>query len=94
MTHSTLIAGPKWTEVTDHRDQVRDAIEGLTDIVPSMMAARALMFGLARTAGSVSALLLNLEGVFTTVFAWFVSRRSSKCAREAGAIQPAEVRRK
>jgi drug/metabolite transporter (DMT)-like permease len=31
-----------------------------------------LMFGLARTPGSASSLLLNLEGVFTTLIAWFV----------------------
>src|SRR6056297_372641 len=31
-----------------------------------------LMLGLARTSGSAAALLLNLEGVFTALLAWFV----------------------
>jgi drug/metabolite transporter (DMT)-like permease len=35
-----------------------------------------LMFGLARTAGAASALLLNLEGVFTTLIAWFVFKEN------------------
>jgi drug/metabolite transporter (DMT)-like permease len=35
-----------------------------------------LMFGLARTAGAASALLLNLEGVFTTLLAWFVFKEN------------------
>lgn len=35
-----------------------------------------LMFGLTRTPGSAVALLLNLEGVFTAVIAWFVFREN------------------
>lgn len=35
-----------------------------------------LMWGLARTAASTAALLLNLEGVFTAVLAWFVFREN------------------
>lgn len=31
-----------------------------------------LMIGLSRTAASAASLLLNLEGVFTAIFAWFV----------------------
>jgi drug/metabolite transporter (DMT)-like permease len=31
-----------------------------------------MMYGLQRTAGSSASLLLNLEGVFTTLIAWFV----------------------
>jgi drug/metabolite transporter (DMT)-like permease len=31
-----------------------------------------MMYGLKRTAGSSASLLLNLEGVFTTLIAWFV----------------------
>jgi drug/metabolite transporter (DMT)-like permease len=31
-----------------------------------------MMYGLRRTAGSTASLLLNLEGVFTTLIAWFV----------------------
>ena len=31
-----------------------------------------LMLGLARTSGSAAALLLNLEGVFTALLAWFI----------------------
>jgi drug/metabolite transporter (DMT)-like permease len=31
-----------------------------------------MMYGLRRTAGSSASLLLNLEGVFTTLIAWFV----------------------
>src|SRR5207237_1137514 len=33
-----------------------------------------LMLGLTSTAASVSSLLLNLEAVFTAIFAWFVFR--------------------
>lgn len=35
-----------------------------------------LMLGLTRSPGSVAALLLNLEGVFTAVIAWFVFREN------------------
>jgi drug/metabolite transporter (DMT)-like permease len=35
-----------------------------------------MMFGLARTAGSSASLLLNLEGVFTTLMAWFIFREN------------------
>lgn len=35
-----------------------------------------LMFGLGRMTGSASALLLNLEGVFTTLIAWFVFKEN------------------
>jgi len=35
-----------------------------------------LLIGLASTAASVTALLLNLEGVFTAVLAWFVFREN------------------
>ena len=35
-----------------------------------------LMLGLARTAGSAASLLLNLEGVFTALLAWFVFREN------------------
>jgi drug/metabolite transporter (DMT)-like permease len=35
-----------------------------------------LMFGLARTTGSASSLLLNLEGVFTTLIAWFIFKEN------------------
>lgn len=35
-----------------------------------------LMWGLARTASSASSLLLNLEGVFTALLAWFVFREN------------------
>ena len=35
-----------------------------------------LMFGLIQTPGSTAALLLNLEGVFTALLAWFVFREN------------------
>ena len=35
-----------------------------------------LMLGLQRTSGSAAALLLNLEGVFTALLAWFVFREN------------------
>jgi drug/metabolite transporter (DMT)-like permease len=35
-----------------------------------------MMYGLSRTAGSSASLLLNLEGVFTTLIAWFVFREN------------------
>lgn len=35
-----------------------------------------LMWGLARTAASTASLLLNLEGVFTALLAWFVFREN------------------
>jgi drug/metabolite transporter (DMT)-like permease len=35
-----------------------------------------MMYGLRRTAGSSASLLLNLEGVFTTLIAWFVFREN------------------
>ena len=35
-----------------------------------------LMFGLERTPAAAAALLLNLEGVFTAVFAWFVFKEN------------------
>ena len=35
-----------------------------------------LMFGLSRTAGSASSLLLNLEGVFTALIAWLVFKEN------------------
>ena len=37
-----------------------------------ILAPLSLMFGLVRTAGSTASLLLNLEGVFTALLAWFV----------------------
>jgi drug/metabolite transporter (DMT)-like permease len=36
----------------------------------------ALMFGLARSAASTTSLLLNLEGVFTALLAWFMFREN------------------
>lgn len=36
----------------------------------------ALMFGLARSAASTASLLLNLEGVFTALLAWFMFREN------------------
>jgi drug/metabolite transporter (DMT)-like permease len=35
-----------------------------------------MMYGLRRTAGSSASLLLNLEGVFTTLIAWFVFKEN------------------
>lgn len=35
-----------------------------------------MMYGLKRTAGSSASLLLNLEGVFTTLIAWFAYREN------------------
>jgi drug/metabolite transporter (DMT)-like permease len=35
-----------------------------------------LMIGLTRTPASAASLLLNLEGVFTALFAWFVFREN------------------
>jgi len=37
-----------------------------------VIAPPLLMMGLARTPGSTAALLLNLEGVFTAILAWFI----------------------
>lgn len=41
-----------------------------------MVAPSLLMFGLAATQATVASLLLNLEGVFTALIAWFVFREN------------------
>ncbi len=41
-----------------------------------VLAPVLMMYGLARTAASASSLLLNLEGVFTTLIAWCIFREN------------------
>jgi drug/metabolite transporter (DMT)-like permease len=41
-------------------------------VAGGLVAPVLMMYGLRRTAGSIASLLLNLEGVFTTLIAWFV----------------------
>lgn len=41
-------------------------------VAGGLVAPVLMMYGLKRTAGSTASLLLNLEGVFTTLIAWFV----------------------
>jgi drug/metabolite transporter (DMT)-like permease len=45
---------------------------GAAILAGGVVAPVLMMYGLKRTAGSSASLLLNLEGVFTTLIAWFV----------------------
>ncbi len=45
-----------------------------------VLAPVLMMYGLARTAASASSLLLNLEGVFTTLIAWCIFRENFRSA--------------
>jgi len=49
---------------------------GSAIVLGGMVAPALMMSGLARTAASTSSLLLNLEGVFTTLIAWFIFREN------------------
>ena len=49
---------------------------GAAILAGGVVAPVLMMYGLKRTAGSSASLLLNLEGVFTTLMAWFVFREN------------------
>jgi drug/metabolite transporter (DMT)-like permease len=55
-----------------HRSDLRSLIGAI--VFGGILGPVLLMLGLARTAASTASLLLNLEGVFTALVAWFVFR--------------------
>lgn len=81
------------SEVATERPLTRSDLPWLAGAIVfgGALAPLLLMTGLARTAASAASLLLNLEGVFTALLAWFVFTRTSTDVSRSGCWQSLRV---